>query len=306
MSIERIPIADREQWLELRRQDITASDIAAACGCSPWKSALQLWADKTGVVTEDGDSALMKRGRHLEDAVLNYYREEFPGHVVTKPAVYLRDTEARIGATPDAIAVIDGEEVVIQCKVVAKPIFDREWADGPPLHYMLQVVTEMMLWGASRGIIAVLAIDAFGAEFRTFEVPRHPAAEQRVREAVAAFWADIALGLQPRADYSRDATLLSMLNPPDEKAPPLDLSMDNRMPVLLADFEAARSTEKAARAEIEALRAEILDKLGSASLATLPGWKVSHKMQSRKSYTVAAATFPVLKVTRQDQQESRS
>lgn len=298
MTIERIPVSDRQQWLDLRRQDITASDAAAACGCSPFKTALQLWAEKTGVAIDEGDSVLMRRGRLLEDAVLNYYREEFPDHIVTKPGLYLRDSEARIGATPDAIVTTGTGETVLQCKVVAKPVFDREWSDGPPLHYVLQVLTETMLWGASGGILAVLAIDAFGAKFATFDVARHPAAEQRIREAVAAFWADIGAGVRPRADYSRDAALLAMLSPPDAKAPPLDLSADNRMPVLLAEYEAARSTEKAARAEIDALKAEIIDKLGPSTLATLPGWKVSHKMQDRKSYTVAAASYPVLKVSR--------
>lgn len=298
MSVERIPVADRQQWLALRRQDVTASDVAAACGCSPFKTALQLWAEKTGVDLGDEDSALMRRGRHLEDAVLNYYREENPGHMVTKPGLYLRDPAQRIGATPDAVVTTGIDDVVLQCKVVAKPVFDREWSDGPPLHYQLQVLTETMLWGAARGMLAVLAIDAFGAEFQTFQVTRHPAAEDRIREAVAQFWADIGEGRQPRADYSRDAALLSMLNPPNEKAPPLDLAADNRMPALLAEYETAKSAEKAARAEIEALRAEIIDKLGTASLATLPGWKVSHRMQDRKAYTVAAASYPVLKVTR--------
>lgn len=298
MSVERISFGDREAWLRLRQQDVTASDIAVVCGCSPFKTALMLWAEKTNAVPQQDETAIMKRGRHLEDAVINYYRDEYPEHDVSKPGYYLRDPDARIGATPDAIAKTPDGEVILQCKVVAKPIFDREWSDGPPLHYQLQVLTEAMLWGAPVCRLAVLAIDAFGATFKTFDVPRHAGAEQRIRTAVDHFWDDVAAGKQPRADYARDLDLLQSLYQPEEKIPARDLTGDNRMPLLLAEYETLKAEIRERDERIDALKAEAVEKMAGSTLATMPGWKVSNKLTLRKEYTVKASSYPVFKVTR--------
>ena len=74
----------------------------------------------------------------------------------------------------------------MQCKVIARPIFDRDrknpdpdGRDSPPAMYVLQTLTEAMLWGALKAHIAALVIDTFSAELRMFEVPRHPGAELR-------------------------------------------------------------------------------------------------------------------------------
>src|SRR4051794_20907188 len=37
----------RDEWLEIRKQGIGSSDAAAAVGLSPYKSALELWMEKT-------------------------------------------------------------------------------------------------------------------------------------------------------------------------------------------------------------------------------------------------------------------
>ena len=296
--IERIPITDREQWMALRRQDVTASDIAAVCGVSPFKTALRLWAEKAGDIPEVAETGAMKRGRHLEDAVLNYFREDDPSASVTKPGVYLRDADARIGATPDAIAAMEGEEVVVQCKVVNKLSFDRDWEDGVPLHYQLQVLTECMLWGAARGILAALVIDTFGSELHTFNIPRHAQAEARIREAVSQFWADVSEGKQPRADYSRDGELLQMLYLPKDSAPPLDLSTDNFLPEILDERARLTSEIKERNARLDAIKCEVIEKMGVATFAALPGWKITHKVQHRAAYTVQANSFPVLRITK--------
>ena len=83
--IERIPITSREQWLELRRSAVTASDVGAIFGLHPYKTPLRLWADKTGVNLEDVENAAMRRGRWLEAAVLSACREQHPEWQIMQP-----------------------------------------------------------------------------------------------------------------------------------------------------------------------------------------------------------------------------
>lgn len=50
-----IPTKDltRAQWLELRRQGIGGSDVAAILGLSKWRTALEVWQDKTATAPAD-------------------------------------------------------------------------------------------------------------------------------------------------------------------------------------------------------------------------------------------------------------
>ncbi len=57
------------EWLELRRQGLGASDMAAVMGVSPYKTPYQLWAEKTGATPEQKVGAAANRGVILEDAV---------------------------------------------------------------------------------------------------------------------------------------------------------------------------------------------------------------------------------------------
>jgi len=103
--IERIPIESREQWLSLRRQDVTASAAGALLGLHPYISAWSLWAEKTGLVSSDAPmNAAMERGLELEPIAIKRLQKLHPDWNITQPAAYYRDPEARLGATPDCLA----------------------------------------------------------------------------------------------------------------------------------------------------------------------------------------------------------
>lgn len=298
MASERIPITSRAQWLDLRRADITASDVAAVCGLSPYKSALRVWAEKIGEVAEPNETAAMRRGRWLEISVIAALAEERPDWSIRQPHVYIRDPEERIGATVDAIANSQDGETIVQCKVVSRPVFDAGWQDGPPIAYQLQTLTETMLWDAPRAVVAALVIDTYSAELEIFPVNRHAGAEAKIRETVAGFWADVAAGRQPAADYSRDSELLQVLYRPRKEIEPIDLTGDNLLPELLAERERLMTTSKGAETRLEEIKAELVDKLKGAPVGLCDGWKISHTVTHRKEFVMAAKSFPVLKVTR--------
>lgn len=299
MPIQTFPVTDREQWLEMRRQDVTASDIGAVVNCHPYKTALGLWGEKAGDIPDAGDSPAMRRGRWLEPAVLEAVRE-MKGWMVEPAGIYARDTENRIGCTPDAL-VRKGEELphgILQAKTVSKPIFDADWQDGPPLHYQLQTLTEAMLMGVEWAVLAALVIDTFSVDLFTYDIPRHPEAEKRLIDAVRDFWADVEAGREPKADYNRDYEVLKTLRQPDAKAEPVDLSSDNMMPHLLETRAALSERRRWCEQGIEAIDAEVLDKLAGNQAASLPGWKITYKMQQRKETVIPATEFPVLRITR--------
>lgn len=299
MTVEVHAVTDRASWLALRSQDLTASDIGAACGLDPYKSRLALYAEKTGLLMPQGDNNAMRRGRWMEAAVLEAIRDENPDWVVDKAHVYLRDPALRLGATPDAFAqtgIVPGLTNV-QCKVVNRPGYERDWVDGPPMGYMLQTLAEGMLLDAPANIIAALVVDTYTADLFLHHLPRHPGAEERIRWVAATFWANVAAGRVPAADETQDAGVVNALYPQSEADPVLDLSSDNMIRALLAERSTAKTIVKVEQQRVDEIDVLIKEKLGKHERAELPGWKISWKTQHKKEQIVAASTFRALRVT---------
>lgn len=318
MAIERIPISgpdgriNREAWLALRTQDITASDVPAVCGQGLYGSPAKVWAEKRGLLPPQEMTAAMERGLWGEAAVFEAIGWRFPDWEVRRAKIYMRDGAARIGATPDGAAIIPSRDgvVVVQAKVIAEPVFRADWlinsdddiAFGeaePPLAYQLQTLTEAMLADACAGVLAVLVVGAFRWSLRTFWVERHADAETMIRERVTAFWRDyLDPGVQPPIDPARDDALVRRLFPQDDGTE-IDLSTDNAMPILLDEREVIKARLKADKDRCEAIETDIKGKLGTHTYGRLAdGRLVSWKLQQRKAYTVSETSFRVLRVVK--------
>jgi putative phage-type endonuclease len=296
--IERIDIKNRGQWLALRHQDITASEIAVLFGTHPYRTLLQTYMSKTPRGGGDeGDNPSMRRGRILEPGAAVAVGEIQPDWRLEKANCYVRDTVAKIGATPDYFIHGDPRGAgILECKTAAPEIFDSQWAVGAPQYCILQCLTQMMLTDAAFGVIACL-VDNRAKDIFTYDVARHPKAEELIRRKAAQFWSTVAVGQIPQPDYRRDAEAIAAMFPKDN-GDVINLDGDNRLPQLLDEREMLRATMSANKEQLEAIEAEIKHKIGDNTEAYLPGWRITNKLQNRKEYTVAATAFRVLRVTK--------
>ena len=98
--IERRVINSESEWLEWRRQDITASTVAALFNRHPYTTPLKLYLEKRGVEFTAPRSRDAARPR-LEPAVAKAVGEKRPDWKLEPAGVYLRDPDLRLGATPD-------------------------------------------------------------------------------------------------------------------------------------------------------------------------------------------------------------
>jgi hypothetical protein len=257
-----------------------------------------VYADKMVDVTTE-ETAIMRRGRMYEHAAYGYLQEDHPDWEWSRPGAFYSDVDLKLGATPDALArTPDGRLINVQIKTIALPSF-LEWNDEPPAEYVLQTVAENLLTGADEGILAVMVTSTYGAEMHEFPVPRHAAAERRVCDLARDFWRNVKAGVVPRPVYTKDADIIGDLFPPRDDVPvPLDLSSDNYIHDLLGAREGLKGIIKASTEDLKAIDAQIVHKLDGATVATLPGWRITNKLTHRKEYTVAAASFPRLLVTK--------
>jgi hypothetical protein len=306
--IEKFDITGRhKQWLGLRQNDCTASAIGALVHVHPYISELALYLLKAGILPEDPEeTAPMRRGRLLESVAVQILREDHPNWTIQYPVgLYFRDPEARIGCTPDCLVTDEnGKCGAIQIKSVAQPNFKRQWREddgtfSPPLHVVLQALIEGTLTGADWVAVAPLVI-GFGVELPLIDIPLHAGAFARIKEEVAKFWDRVARKDPPPADYARDSKLIAKLFP-ESDGHIIDLSSDNMLPELAVQDRALADEIKERKERRDAIKSEILMKLGTASGATFQGGRITANTVHRKAYTVAATAYRDLRIKLEDQ-----
>lgn len=296
-AIERIPISSREQWLALRRQDVTASVVGCLLGVHEYQTPYGLWALKTGAIAEDPEeTGPMRRGRLLEPVAIAMLREERPAWQVEQPGVYLRDIQSRLGATPDAFAV-DPERPgfgIVQVKTVEPGVFRRKWRDEdgevtPPLWIAVQAIVEAHLAGAQWAAVAAMTV-GFGVDMHVVPVPIHAGVVERIYAAVADFWRMVADGRALDPDYGRDLRLVEALFAGRDEI--TDLSADNALPALADEREALSAAKSATEDRLKEIKAEFLVKLGGAEAGRIAdGRLIAAKRVERKGYEVKPSSY---------------
>jgi predicted phage-related endonuclease len=304
MPIERRIITSINEWLAWRRNDVTASVVGALFGVHEYKTIFELWNDVTGTTPPRAENKLMRRGRKWERTVADVVMEEHPDWKLRKANVYLRDPRLRLGATPDYFLTLpNGQRGVLQIKVINPMSFRRRWSETTaPQWIVLQTLVEMMLSKATFGVIAAMEVDGYNDDVHYYDVPRHAAAERRIRETVAAFWRTVESGAIPKPDYNRDGALLAAMHPHAKPGAVIDLRHDNRMPQILDERAKLKAELDAKKAALAALDTEIKQKLGENEIALVNGWTVKCKEIQVAAYEkkVEAYSYRKLDCTREE------
>jgi putative phage-type endonuclease len=241
-----------------RRNRIGASDVAAACGLSPWSTPIDLWQLKTGRVNPPPASWRMRAGTLLEPLVLDAYTEATGRQVIAH--------QHQFGAEPHYLrATLDG---LTECGrvVEAKTASNMAgWGDDGtadvPDHYAAQVQAQMHCTGST---VADLPVLFNLATFRVYTVARDDAAIDAILERLARFWWCVQQDTPP--DWGRlDAAALAILHP--------QCSGETILPdaVLQDADEYTRVGQEIAAAETyrEHLRDNVLAAMGEAEFGQL-------------------------------------
>lgn len=297
-KIERIPITTRTDWLDLRKRDVTASVAGALLGVHDYMTPYGLWSEKTGRSPPDLDTESKKRGRLLEPVAIELIRDARPMWKVEPPGAYYRDPAARIGATPDLLVTDEnGKRGIVQIKTVAPNVFYNKWRTDPyspevrpPLWIAVQAIIEAHLTESAWAAVAALVVGN-ALKLEIVPVPIHAGILDKVRAAVAAFWASVENNTPPPPDYARDGEdiIRSMVGCEDGSL--IDLSEDNMLPDLCAEHRKLSDQKNAAEKRIKAINAEIVAKMGTATQCRFQGGLITAKTITRNGYTVKPSSY---------------
>lgn len=141
----------REEWLKARTQGIGGSDAGCIVGANPWKSARQLWKEKTGADKPDdiSDKPAVKFGKEAEQHLRALFLLTYPQYTCEyhEFRMYANDRLPFIFATLDGeLTDTDGRRGILEIKTTtiqqAKQWF--EWDDCIPQHYYIQILHQML------------------------------------------------------------------------------------------------------------------------------------------------------------------
>lgn len=186
---------DRPAWLRARRTGIGASEIAAILGESRWGDAGSIYARKVAPVEDDEAREWQEWGLRLEPVILEAYSSpRYTGRRTRRDGRLLRSREypwalctldAWADVDVDGDGLVDWIEIPLELKTDR---WGREWDDGPPVEYMLQLQHQMLVTGARRASIAVLV---GGSQLAWCDAARDEATIARVIRAGERFWASV-------------------------------------------------------------------------------------------------------------------
>jgi putative phage-type endonuclease len=194
----------REEWLQYRTQGIGGSDVSVIAGINPFKSAHQLWLEKTGQAEpEEAGSEYTHFGTLLEPIVRKEFMERTGIRVRQKHMLLQSEEYPFMLADLDGVIRENGELCIFEAKT-ASAYKQEVWEEGVPAPYIMQVQHYMAVTGAKKTYIAALV---GGNHFFCHEVMRD---EEMIGKIIAMekyFWEiHVTGGAEPIPDGSEATT----------------------------------------------------------------------------------------------------
>ena len=189
---------NKEKWLEIKKNGIGGSEIAAIVGFSKWTSPYELWLEKTGVVEPEdkSDNEAVYWGTVQEETVAKEFAKR-TGKKVRKQGIIQDEEVPYFLASVDR--VIDGENAILECKTANAYAKDAWKDDNIPDNYYCQVQWYCGITGADRAYIAVLI---GGNHFVWKTVERNDNDIEQLRKAGKDFWEKVQKNIVPEVDGS--------------------------------------------------------------------------------------------------------
>jgi len=270
-----------------RRKFIGGSDVAAILGISPWRSALDLWIDKTTPPVENGHNAAAKRrGTRLEPYILDMIREDFGLKIASANQRYIDHEFDFLAAEIDA-ETEDGENIEIK---TVHPFKAKEWGehdtDQLPIHYVAQAQHGLGVRG--RKVCRVFAL--IGDELKPYVVERDDETIAAMRARCAEFWTRYVLPkVKPPIDYQHKDVIdtLKRLYPGSDGTTIEATAMHEHW---RAVYATASDMVNKYEGILDGAKAHLLAEMGSAAAIKFADGKAfMRKLINKKAYVVEHA-----------------
>ncbi|MDH6224307.1 lambda-exonuclease family protein [Streptomyces sp. MJP52] len=254
---------------------ITATEIAAVLGLSPWMSRFTLWHKKAGLPTAPFEpSPQMEWGNRLEPDVAQKFAEEHPEYELHHAGTWQHRDRTWQRATPDRLlALVCGTPVsLLEIKTADKDTA-HEWgpdgSDQIPVYYRCQVIWQQSTLGLTEQP-AHLAVLIGGNDYREYLIPFDADDAQLMVDAAEEFLATVENGERPDIDDSTSTYQTIRVQPEGRDDVEVEVPEEDAVRYELA-LEQARAAER----ELTGARSVLLDWIGHGRYATAFGRRIA-------------------------------
>ena len=153
MAISMIQLSSRKKWLEHRKKYIGGSDVGAILGLNSWKSNVQLWEEKTGLVIpkDISGNANVQFGIEAEPIIRELFKLSHPHYKVE-----FVDNNSWINEKYPFAAVSHdgwiteretGRKGIWECKTteIVSSMSKEKWSGRIPDNYYSQLIHSLMI-----------------------------------------------------------------------------------------------------------------------------------------------------------------
>ena len=270
---------NREQFLLDRKKGIGGSDVASILGVSPFRTALEVYHDKTSPeLSLDEPTEDMQRGVRVEKYILQEYAERSEVELNTNIPTIVDQEYQFMRANIDAKVV--GQNVVIEAKSTKAPI--SSWEKGILEYYKAQVAYYAMLTNADYVEVPVLFS---GWKYACFTYWRNAEYEAGIKEAVINFWQEhVVKGIPPKPTNTEE--LKAVYPTLEEKK---TIKADNDIREKVYRLQEAQEQRKELEKQEKTLKTQIQVYMGDAGYLDAGFCKLA--LKERKSMRFDTGTF---------------
>ena len=287
----------------LNNQDFTAnrtkylggSDIGAILGFSKYRTALDVWLEKTGRVVNNVDNLPMRFGTFAEAFVACEYTAQTGFQLVhSEEGIFHPKYPFMVGHIDryvfETANESDGElfnmdgscaaSHLLECKT-ASPFNQSDWGelgtDEVPMSYLVQCLWYLAITNLERCDVAVL----FGnSDFRIYEVYRDKELEELIIAKAASFWNEyVLLDTPPPAQCEADYQQLFK-----KEISGKTVEADSHICELSNKLQLLNSEIKSKELEISQIKQTIMGQMGEAEVLTYQGQVLATWKSPKQSY----------------------
>lgn len=259
---------------------ITATEIAAVMGLSPWQSPFSLWHKKAGLPTAPFEmSPAIEWGTRLEDAVALKWQEEQPGFLAAPAGTWRNREREWQRATPDRLIYpqpageFDIPDKAVGLLEVKTSPFGDDWGpagtDEIPVHYRCQIQWQLDTLGLDTCHVALLV---GGYDYREYTVDYDETDAKLLRKTAADFLDTVRREERPAIDGA-DATYQTIRVQPDGRE---DRDVEITAEIT-ADYDVAQQNYKAAETDLVRARGQVLDAIGNGFRAVHNDRRIAYR-----------------------------
>jgi putative phage-type endonuclease len=279
---------DRDQWLELRRKSIGATDSAAILGMNPWKTAVEVYSEKLSGYDDPEDNAIlrMELGLAMEPVLADLYTKETGRVLRQSNHINYHPEYSYISCNLDR--VVRGEKRIVELKTGAI-LNDEDAIERRRLTYWVQVQHQMAVMGYDKADVFGLYYGMSNQKTDLLEVERDDNfIDKELIPGLVNFWENhIQKRIPPPAQKREDIDALYPERDPDKS-----VEFDNSIIQSRARYHEITAQVEALKTEKDQIKLSIMNKMEDAKQAVHNGEVIaSCSIVSVPEKTVSGYTF---------------